>query len=289
MDDTALGVRWSIGDASDEGFEALRLSVFGARKVFGERASLAICVHGIDVEDARTRAGALPDGVRWQHVERDLPAFFAERIADGVDARDIGWKLVPIRLFPDRFELSLDSGCILWELPVTVSTWIADNHPTRCLVVEDVRVCGGRFAGEEPQPRNTCLRGLPPGFDLEAALARELAQVDGHLVSDLDELGLQIAALSRHEPPCVVPVTDVTVCSPFPPHHLALGRCGAHFVGIDGRADAHEGTDPNARDDGGRVPLREHWRRHRARLHELVGLAEAHARDGDAARVAPTP
>lgn len=39
---TRVGVRWTIGDVSDEGFEALRLSVWGAFRLFGEDAVYAV-------------------------------------------------------------------------------------------------------------------------------------------------------------------------------------------------------------------------------------------------------
>jgi hypothetical protein len=290
LDDTALGVRWSIGDVSDDGFEALQMSVWGARRLFGPRTAYEICVNTLSVAEARAKTGVVPDEVRWRHVERELPPWLVARIGTESDARDVGWKLVPLRLFPDRFELSIDNDCILWDMPVTLAAWLTDNHPTRCLLAEDVRLCSGRFAADHPEPRNTCIRGLPPGFDLGAALAEELDRVPGHLVSELDELGLQIAALTRDEPPCVVPVADVTICSPFPPHHLALGRCGAHFVGINAKQLDRPGRDKKddaSHDDNSTENFREHWRRHRQRLFELVGLAPPAVGDGRMHRSVP--
>jgi hypothetical protein len=49
---TNVGVRWTIGDVSPQGFEALRLSVLGARKVFGPRASYAICMNSVPLAAA---------------------------------------------------------------------------------------------------------------------------------------------------------------------------------------------------------------------------------------------
>ena len=69
-----------------------------------------------------------------------------------------------------------------------------------------------------------------------------------------------------------MPVADVTICSPFPPHHLALGRCGAHFVGINAKQLDRPGRDKNV-DIDDTENFREHWRRHRHRLFELVELA----------------
>lgn len=282
LHDNALGVRWSIGDVSDDGYEALQLSVWGAHRIFGPRAAYVVCVHDATIAEVQAKTGGVPDGVRWQHVQRHLPQPIAERISGEDDAREIGWRLSPPRLFPDRFELSLDNECILWDLPVTIASWLDDAHPSRCLLVEDVSVRSGKFAGESPTPLDACIRGLPPGFDLEAALVDELARTEGNLVSDLDEVGLQVAALSRHEPPCVVPLTDVTVCSPFPPHHLALGRCGAHFVGIDAKRIT---SVAGKSDDEETEHLRAHWRHHRQRLFELVGLVREREIDRSATTV----
>jgi hypothetical protein len=53
------------------------------------------------------------------------------------------------------------------------------------------------------------------------------------LASEQDEQGLQVAAISRGRRPWVVSLDEVTICSPFPPHLPHLGRCGAHFVGLN--------------------------------------------------------
>ncbi|HEY8431795.1 MAG TPA: hypothetical protein VIL20_25625, partial [Sandaracinaceae bacterium] len=106
-----------------------------------------------------------------------------------------------------------------------------------CVIAEDVRRCFGRFdALCGPKPRNSGIRGTPPGFDLETALRRTLGSVDGTLRSELDEQGLQVAALTRTAPTHVVRTSEVSICSPFPPHQPALGRAGAHFVGLNARS-----------------------------------------------------
>ena len=37
-----LGVRWTIGDVSDAGFEALRYSIWSMWKLFGDNAKYAV-------------------------------------------------------------------------------------------------------------------------------------------------------------------------------------------------------------------------------------------------------
>lgn len=266
MPASTLGIRWTIGDVSLEGFEALRLSVWGAHRVFGDAAAYAICVNSIPLDIAKERTGSLPARNIWHETTGEVPSFMRPYL-DGGMAQGAGWKLAPLRVFDDRHELSLDNDCILWALPEALRRWL-EARDGRCLLAEDVRACFGRFANEcGPAPRNAGIRGLPPGFDLERAMTDVLRAHPEPLVSELDEQGLQVAALTRSRPVEVVPLSDVTICSPFPPHLSELGRCGAHFCGLN----AHDlGWELDGRPASAYV--RDHWRRQRFTLYTLVGL-----------------
>src|SRR4029079_1675815 len=119
----------------------------------------------------------------------------------------------------DRHEIALDNDCILWELPPALRTWLEREPAHACLLAEDVRACFGQFAAHcGSAPRNSGIRGLPPGFSLETALRAMLDVHPVQLASELDEQGLQAAALARSGTLDVVPLEQVAVCSPFPPH-----------------------------------------------------------------------
>src|SRR5262249_7912561 len=154
--------------------------------------------------------------------------------ADVVDRRmaeGVAWKLSPARAFPDDHELALDNDVVLWDMPRAIHGWLCGRASV--VLAEDVRACFGRFAPLcGTRPLNTRLRGLPPGFDLDGALCDVLTRVPGKLDTELDEQGLQVAALVG-EDAAVVGLDDVTICSPFPPHLPDLGRAGAHFVGLN--------------------------------------------------------
>jgi hypothetical protein len=230
----AIGVRWTIGDVSAQGFAALRLSIWGAARLFGPRARYLVGVNTVEPAEAARRCGAVPAAVEWRRCDGDVPAFLLRRLDEGF-AEGVAWKLAPVRLFPDAHELALDNDCILWSMPPAVAAWLGSGERRGCLLAADVQACFGQFAdlcGAEP--RNSGLRGLPPGLDFEAELAALVGQRAGILRSELDEQGLQVAAVrasaSRVD---VVAVDDVSICSPFPPHVPSLGRCGAHFVGLN--------------------------------------------------------
>ncbi|HEU4754098.1 MAG TPA: hypothetical protein VFU47_13390 [Armatimonadota bacterium] len=269
-----LGVRWTIGDVSERGFEALRLSAWGAWRVFGPEAAYAVCVNSLPLERARELAGELPPGVVWHEATAQVPEFLKAH-CDEAMAEGVAWKFAPLRFFPDRFELSLDNDCIFWEAPPAIRRWLEEGDPVRCVAAEDVLACFGQFAELcGPEPRNAGIRGLPPGFDFEATLRTILQRHPVVLSSELDEQGLQTAALRWHAEPRIVTVEEVSICSPFPPHLPHLGRCGAHFVGLNARQLPWSLEGRPASDY-----IREHWDRHRESLYERV-------RPGERARTA---
>ena len=92
------------------------------------------------------------------------------------------------------------------------------------------------------------------------------------LRSELDEQGLQAAALGRGGRLLQVRTDEVTICSPFWPRHPELGTCGAHFVGLNSKV-----IPWNYYDRPGLEVRREHWDRHRAALYEHAGLAMRNA------------
>lgn len=270
-----LLVRWTVGAVSRRGFEALQLSVWGAHRVFGPRASYVICVNSVAPGDARALTGPLPPGVLWRESRREELPEFLRRHLDATLSEGTSWKFAPLRLAPDRYELALDNDCILWAAPAALRTWLDGAHPSHTVLAEDVRPCFGQFAQEcGPAPRNSGIRGLPPGFDLAAALAHALDCRPTTLRSELDEQGLQTFALAGAGPVLVVAAEEVTICSPFPPHVPHLGTCGAHFVGLNAHALPweYEGRPATAL-------TAEHWERLRPGLEERVGLFAGHASD----------
>jgi hypothetical protein len=232
MGNAPLGIRWTIGDVRERGFRALQLSIRGAFRLFGRAADYVVCVNSVALERARALTGDVPAVVQWERAPTEPPEWLRAALGPGM-AEGVAWKLLPVRRFPDRLELSLDNDVVLWSEPPAMARWRAEGD--RCLIAEDVHPGFGQFAAAcGARPLNTGIRGLPPGFDLERKLRERLAARALKLDSELDEQGLQVAEIVAADP-LVVPVADVTICSPFPPHVAHLGRHGAHFVGLNTR------------------------------------------------------
>ncbi len=266
-----LSVRWTVGDVSARGFEELRLSIHGAVRLFGPETAYTVCVNSLSLDEARERTGAVPDNISWRDVSREVPAFLQPHFDAGM-SEGVGWKLAPLLLFPDRHELALDNDCILWRRPAALDAFLAREDA--CLMAEDVRRCLGQFDQCCPPGHlNSGIRGLPSHADLAAAMRtvlREQEHATGAPVllrSELDEQGLQAAALARIGEVLLVSAEDVTICSPFWPHRSELGRCGAHFVGSNARHISWSYYDRPAD-----AWMEEHWHAVRPEIYRRVGL-----------------
>ncbi len=95
-----LGIRWTIGDVSGAGFEALRLSVRSAVKLFGNSARYAVCANTILYREAGARTGEVDHEIEWLDVNGLVPNWFHSFVGPEM-AEGVAWKLSPTRVFPD--------------------------------------------------------------------------------------------------------------------------------------------------------------------------------------------
>ena len=171
-----VGVRWTVGDVSLRGWEALRLSVWCAWRLFGPEAGYVICVNSIPLGGSAGEDGGVAGGggMAAGGAERGMPGWLEARHLDREMAEGVGWKLVPTQVFPERWEIALDNDCIVWALPEGMRKFLGRRDAT--LMAEDVDRCLGQFDAVAPEGKiNSGIRGLPPGFGLEAALRAVLA------------------------------------------------------------------------------------------------------------------
>ena len=230
-----LVVRWTVGDVSIHGFEALSLSTRAAFALFGADARYVVCANSVSAGEVRRRLGEIPPNLEIREVHSEEMPSWMRPFIDPAFAEGVAWKFAPVRLAPKSFELSLDNDVIFWRVPAALSEWLACGKG--CLMAEDVRACFGKFArycGSEP--RNSGIRGLSPGLHYEDCLRSMLSENPVLLNSELDEQGLQIATLLRQQPVHVVRLSEVSICSPFPPHLPKAGSHGAHFVGLNAKS-----------------------------------------------------
>ena len=268
-----LVVRWTIGAVRKRGFEMLRLSIACAAQLFGPRTRYLVCVNSLSTDEAEKLTGPLPVDVEWRAVTRaDIPDVLQSWLDDSV-IEGMGWKLVPLRVYPECYELAVDNDCILWGLPEGMKLWL--QSADGCLFAEDVERSLGSFdAICPPGAFNAGIRGLPPGRDLRLGLHRAVLDAEAvngralQLFPEIEEQGLQTAAICYYRPLFLVKTSEVSICSPFWPRSPELGTCGAHFVGMNAPHIPWDYYDRPAD-----VWLEEHWQRIRPALYEKAGLA----------------
>lgn len=98
----SLGNRWITGDVSPRGFKALRLSIWGAWRLFGAKATYAVCVTLFLLNKPRC-APEVPAGIAWHGATGDDEPDFLNTFLDGDMAEGVAWKFAPLRLFPNRW------------------------------------------------------------------------------------------------------------------------------------------------------------------------------------------
>ena len=264
MNNKGLAVRWTIGDVSNSGFEALGLSIRSAKRLFGPATKYVVCVNSLSLSAARDRLGPMAEEVHWVHSAEHIPNWLSPRLDENM-AEGVAWKLAPVRLFPDLHELSLDNDVILWQIPDAIGQWLQSNDPESCVMAEDAQRCLGQFSDScDDRAINSGIRGIPPNFRFEDKLREKLHETEIVLRSELDEQGLQAAVLCQAHLG-LVSREDVSICSPFPMHQQALGRCGAHFVGLNQRFLPWE-----LEGRGAHEVIHERWRGYQQELNRLV-------------------
>ena len=146
-------------------------------------------------------------------------------------AEGVAWKFAPLRFFPDRWELSLDNDCILWEMPTAIRRWLQDGDNDLCVLEEDAKRCLGQFATTSAarRPSTPAYGACRPASTWRPRCGRCSNGAPSCSARSWTNRALQAAALSLRKPPLLVSVEEVTICSPFWPHHPHLGPRGAHF------------------------------------------------------------
>lgn len=204
----------------------------GMWRLFGSNAKFAVTVNTIPAPDAALRVGELPTEVQFIDSRELVPQWLRAHVSAEM-AEGVAWKLAPVRVFPGRYELSFDNDVVLWAVPEAMNRWLLSGTLDSCLLAADLRPALGQFAQVcNGSSLNSGIRGVPPAFDLERKLKETLSESGIKLQSELDEQGLQAATLLQ-TPLHIVSTEDVSICSPFPNHQQSLGKCGAHFVGIN--------------------------------------------------------
>jgi hypothetical protein len=89
----------------------------------------------------------------------DIPGWLRSRIDSGCVEGAAG-KFARV---PRIITLSLDNGVILWRTPAAIDEWLSNGEG--CVGAEGVRPAFGKFSAFcGAEPRNSGIRGLPPGL-----------------------------------------------------------------------------------------------------------------------------
>jgi len=220
-------IRWTIGDCATEGLEALRLSVNGIRKIFGDSVTLAICYNNI-------KPNKLPPVdllINQEEFSHTLP-FPPPSIDDyshtsfQEDNGAPAWKLYPPRLDINTHEILLDNDIILYQKPNAIDRFL--NSLDIIVATEPLkRSYSDKYPVKDNFNINTGIMAYPPGFDLRAKISAVLKEPWSN---HFDEQTL-IASIIQNERVQIIPITEVAVCPHDEP--VQRGKCGVHLLGVN--------------------------------------------------------
>lgn len=217
-------VRWTIGPATDAGYQCLKLSIESFLRLYD--ADVVIC-HNCQ----RETISHICFQDKIQLVDQTEIAK-----ASKIPPAGVAWKLYPPRIDKSRHEISIDNDVVFAERIPEIDRFL-DGDCT--LLLEGDSRTYGRFERYVPAGYeiNSGIFGMPPGFDLHKYVDFychsdwELNALGEHKENKtFDEQGLVAIALLNYSNYVIIPSTSVTNCE----RELALAK-GMHFIGLNRR------------------------------------------------------
>lgn len=222
--------RWTIGPASDRGYDILALAVKSFRRIYGETFDLIITHNNVNqAQMARLRKLDVPLFKQFHCQEMEY------------EPQSCKWKLYPPRLRPERHELVMDNDLILHRRLPALDEFL--GREDQWIITEAYERCFGQYDRFIPEGLkcNVGFYGMPPGYDFAADIRRVQAEDNPRgWQTHFDDQGLITACFVRHNM-VVVPRTEISVSL----HEKLMpeGTHGVHFVGSNGGAKSHVGWD----------------------------------------------
>lgn len=203
-------IRWTIGDASKEGRECLRVSIANWKRLFGDTFDYAVCFNGsIDLSDLDV---TLIDQQEYRDV---LP----------IPPSGPAWKLYPARLRPEAHEIWLDNDLIIHTRPEVVDRFLKGDF---VFCTEECERAYGRLEHLAPKRNfNTGFVGFPPYFPLQEKIAQFIKHYQITWEDFFDEQAVVASIIGGDAE--MVPLSDIHICKEC----FEMGRYGVHIIGLN--------------------------------------------------------
>jgi len=221
--------RWTIGNASRAGYEALAFSITSFQHLYPD-TNVVIC-HNCSINKLEDIVARFPDAKfhdQSQYLNSKCPPM------------GVAWKLYPPRIAPDDYEICIDNDVIFMNRVQEIDNFFYGDHT---LLLEETSRTYGRFVDYVPPGYciNSGIYGMPPGFNFKKYVNFysgdnwEINAVGPHAASKtFDEQGLVAIALLSYKNFVIIKKESVTNCE----KHLIPGN-GLHFISVN-RNQFHE-------------------------------------------------
>lgn len=210
-------VRWTIGNVREVGFEILRESISRFKRLYSDFDYL-ICYN--EIENKK-----LPDQVNSFLQDHDCCSIPVK--PNSINA----WKLFPPRLRIDSHELFIDNDLIIYKKVPQINEFLKNTHRPLCYGTYDNRpfpygIFSNNFDKSKKFKLNSGIFGLPPNYDFESEIIKNIKELNLKEWGILDEQGL-VATCLLNKNPIIIQISEISNCW----KEYNFGQYGFHFCG----------------------------------------------------------
>lgn len=208
-------VRWTIGNVRDVGFEMLRESIRHFKKIYPDFDYFVCCN---EIKNKK-----FPDNINVFLQDHNCCSIPIK--PNSINA----WKLFPPRLRINSHELFIDNDLIIYKKIPQISEFLKSTRPLCYGTHDDRPFPYGIFSKNFDKTKfklNSGIFGLPPNYDFEAEIIKNINEANLKKWGVLDEQGL-VATCLLNKNPITIHISEISNCW----KSYNFGKYGFHFCG----------------------------------------------------------
>lgn len=222
-------IRWTVGPFSELSMDVLRISINNTRRLYGDRFFLTVTYN--NVPESELQSLPIDLSVDQSKLTNELPIKPPSDPLIGM-----AWKLYPPRTNLESHEIMLDNDVIIFRKLEAIERFLQSE--SLILITE------GLMRSYSPDHSNKIRNNfninsgfvcLPPMFDYKSEI---ISAMHNHKEwgDRFDEQSVVAIALQSKNIE-IIPMSDISIVGPMTSYKV--GRCGIHFIGINGGYDTH--------------------------------------------------
>lgn len=214
-------IRWTIGDVSEQGFNALNISIRNWKKLYEDQFDIFVCYNNISIKKIEHIKGV--EFINQEDYKDSL-------IIPPLDGNP-SWKLYPPRLKKECYEIFIDNDLIFSKRMPLIDDFLKDKF---FFITEGLKRGFGFFDNlvKNKNNLNSGLFGLTPFYDFKKELETSIKETGFEKWNDFfDEQGCVAYTINKQNYK-MISLLQIGLCNERSPGYTE-GEYGTHFVRIN--------------------------------------------------------